>query len=960
MSVEFEIPDWMITPAPPPTEPAEVDPHRVEALVNRFIAAKQDALFNAPDAFYRHEGAGALHRLPFIKDRLIGLKDRLIAEPLPYYPQSIPNDELTAEPMPDRSGPWDRASVEDLVLPLTDSERAMLGTRLDAHIAEAMDGIDRHVAAQRDVFNRRTIGERQAFIRRAAELEHDNDDKIDGLAEAHASAAQELARMNGEPEAPAMAVARSAIWRTAIDRHLEAGNAPQGISLFDKVSDRLTPADRLSLDAPLQAAGLSRKADQWLERESPGPDQPLTERLAKDPNLSPLEKALVRVKLDVRDSLPETRRIATVMGLDDRLGTTAHAVAAAPAAYKNGSLATLADAYDEAREPDRAVAVRRLAVQEPVLLTFAQATVERQRSAIDALPDEVQPAARAIQRQQAEAFAKDPFTAGTTLYSDIGKPAPIGDIDDRVVQARTIAERRGMPVAPYSRAEIDGLRRTLADGASAERATVLEKYEALPADMQRALAPLLWPQTLSVREAASDIPTDDPALHSNGAETAQADESPPDAPNTPPDAEPPEHWNQFRLMTEEEWRAREAAQSGHAGAPPTEPPPGSPEYQSADAEAKRIVAEQQVPIAGGISSGATEPAPGSPDYQAADASARRIVGEEEASRGGETAPEEPARTVQRASYAPAIPGGGLNIGKTIGAIGSAIARAAPRAIAGAAAPAGAAALVMLPASTGVTRTVGINDRLRMRTVAPERNPHIEHRVDDGWFGSGIGARWEEIPGVAKAMILPDGRHAISLDLDRLKGTIDDGSMSDLLNAPDVVMARPPRDDDDDDDHDDRRRGRKPRRERHDNTPPPPIGHNGPPGPLEPQPPQMISSDARQPSDNSNPRDKDDEEKAAKRREIRRIAEYIGAGHAVKEHLEIRREYPGMSQFEYIDLIEYVMNNPTIHESFPRSGREAYWDKQSKLLVIKDPSRPDLGTAFKRLDGPRYIRNMKDE
>jgi hypothetical protein len=270
MSFEVDFPVWA-EPVPQPEAPP-ADDHRVEDLVNRFIAGKQEALFDAPDAYYRTTGSDAVGGAPAVIDRLNGLRDATLEQA--------------------RDG----------------GERAALGPRLDLHIDDARSGIDRYVARRQEEVTRQTIAERQRLIQRAAEREHDNDDKIDGLAEAHASAAQELARMNGEPEVPAMAAARSAIWRTAIDRHLEAGDAPQGIGLFDKVSDRLTPADRLSLDAPLQAAGLSRKADEWLERESPGSDQPLTERLAKDPNLSPLEKALVRVKLDVRDSLPETRR----------------------------------------------------------------------------------------------------------------------------------------------------------------------------------------------------------------------------------------------------------------------------------------------------------------------------------------------------------------------------------------------------------------------------------------------------------------------------------------------------------------------------------------------------------------------------------------------------------------------------------------------------------------------------
>lgn len=76
MSAEFVIPDWMAPAdgpsAPPPQTP--IDDHRVEDLVNRFIAAKQDALFEAPDAYYRSEGRDAVDAAPAILDRLNALR----------------------------------------------------------------------------------------------------------------------------------------------------------------------------------------------------------------------------------------------------------------------------------------------------------------------------------------------------------------------------------------------------------------------------------------------------------------------------------------------------------------------------------------------------------------------------------------------------------------------------------------------------------------------------------------------------------------------------------------------------------------------------------------------------------------------------------------------------------------------------------------------------------------------
>jgi hypothetical protein len=59
VSPQFVFPDWAAQSDPPPAPPTNVDPHRIGDLVNGFIAAKQDALFDAPDAFYRLSGADA-------------------------------------------------------------------------------------------------------------------------------------------------------------------------------------------------------------------------------------------------------------------------------------------------------------------------------------------------------------------------------------------------------------------------------------------------------------------------------------------------------------------------------------------------------------------------------------------------------------------------------------------------------------------------------------------------------------------------------------------------------------------------------------------------------------------------------------------------------------------------------------------------------------------------------------
>jgi hypothetical protein len=204
MSTVFQFPEWLLQASLPSTPP--VDDHRVEALVNHFIAGKQEALFTAPDAFYRLRGHDAVQGRPAIDDWLQAL----------------------------------RAATLDLAR--DDGERAALGVRLDLHIDDATNGIDRHVAKQRRVYQRQVGSERQALIQRAVELEHDNDDKILVLADANATAAAERARMDGAApgspeEGAAILGARSGILRTAINERIANGKAVQAPTLFDRIKD---------------------------------------------------------------------------------------------------------------------------------------------------------------------------------------------------------------------------------------------------------------------------------------------------------------------------------------------------------------------------------------------------------------------------------------------------------------------------------------------------------------------------------------------------------------------------------------------------------------------------------------------------------------------------------------------------------------------------------------------------
>jgi hypothetical protein len=305
---------------------------------------------------------------------------------------------------------------------------------------------------------------------RTFELEADDDEKLIGLAEAYATAARELARIDGGSDGGTaiVAEARSSIWRGAIDRRLSAGNGPEALALFDRVKSQLAEADRSALASPLQNAAVDHAADQWIARETSKPGEPLLSRAIADPELSADQKVTVLAKVVASDSARERGRVAAVKGLDGRHGAAIRVLFTMPGNYKPGTLAAIADAYEAASEPDKAAAAREFARQETFLLPFAQASAADQQRLIDMLPEEVRDVAQAIQRQQAEAFAKDAFAAGTALYTDVGKPVPMDDIQGRIGQARKIAAARGSDetVIPFTADEIALMRRQLAAGLS--------------------------------------------------------------------------------------------------------------------------------------------------------------------------------------------------------------------------------------------------------------------------------------------------------------------------------------------------------------------------------------------------------------------------------------------------------------------------------------------------------------
>jgi hypothetical protein len=216
-------------PPPPPPDPAAVreqaiaDNTRAESELNRFMTAKQDALFNAPDAYYRTQGADAIRTAPFILDGLSRLKEDAL-------------DGLA-----------------------NDAQRRKLGAALDAHLQLTRDDIARHVAEQSKVWQRQTALDRIALLTKEAAYRHNDDGLIDVLGTAAGNAARAHARVGDQTpdidaEDAAAAKARSGILNAAIQARLDSGATEKASALFDRTKDQLDPAHAEPLKAQIDTA----------------------------------------------------------------------------------------------------------------------------------------------------------------------------------------------------------------------------------------------------------------------------------------------------------------------------------------------------------------------------------------------------------------------------------------------------------------------------------------------------------------------------------------------------------------------------------------------------------------------------------------------------------------------------------------------------------------------------------
>ncbi len=216
---EFIIPDGPISqpvPPPPPPDPRVAreekiaNDTRVESELNRFIASRQDVMFNNPDAFYRTQGRDAIDVAPVATKNLEQLRDNLL--------NGLANDY----------------------------QRRRLGDALEAQMQLSREDMTRHVAAQSLAWQRQTAQDRIALLTKEAAYHHGDPDLVDVIGRAAANAARAHARVGGIPaggsiEDATAATARSGVLSAAIQAKLDKGDAEGANTLFTHARDQLDP-----------------------------------------------------------------------------------------------------------------------------------------------------------------------------------------------------------------------------------------------------------------------------------------------------------------------------------------------------------------------------------------------------------------------------------------------------------------------------------------------------------------------------------------------------------------------------------------------------------------------------------------------------------------------------------------------------------------------------------------------
>ena len=196
---------------------------RVDELNNQFIDRQREILHIGDDAFFKQTGRDAILNAPAIHARLAAARQETLG----------------------------RAS--------NDVQREWLGETLDKHkIVEHFD-IGDHVGRQSLAWQRSINRRRLDLLNRQAGIDHADPRMIEALAHASESSARDHARASGHrpdsPEAQAeVDIARSAVFRHAIEGALAKGAHAVAIKLHERAKGKLIPGDAKLLDKMIEAA----------------------------------------------------------------------------------------------------------------------------------------------------------------------------------------------------------------------------------------------------------------------------------------------------------------------------------------------------------------------------------------------------------------------------------------------------------------------------------------------------------------------------------------------------------------------------------------------------------------------------------------------------------------------------------------------------------------------------------
>ncbi len=328
---------------------------------------------------------------------------------------------------------------------------------------------------------------------------------------------------------------------------------------------------------------------------------------------------------------------------------------------------------------------------------------------------------------------------------------------------------------------------------------------------------------------------------------------------------------------------------GSEGAPATEPDPGSPEYQAADSAGPKDRGRTGRKCIGG---GARRDCPSV-------SAARRERGF--AGRIGVGARRRSPRRDRAGRIEVARKGAALLV----------------RVVPVAAGAAAAAPVILVPGNSGA-ELHPMGENLRVRTAPGQRSATVQRRVDDGLFGTGIGAKWIDLPvGAEWASDERTGRRYIAIDRLGLEQAVGRDAADAALGGNGIAEARRPSEeggsrgrkggyeDSDDDDQRQETLDKEARlRRRRENRPPPAADLEQRPDRAPLKPPHELSDE-----------------------DIADIAHKIASGHASKKHREEFPEFGSDTEFE-AHVANVIKDKRSENKTTPED-HTAYWHNRQR-------------------------------